>query len=63
LKGRLVKKLVDQTLQASEGDLIWDGRDKNGKNLPVGVYILLMEATSRESEKTYRKTTTVVIGK
>jgi hypothetical protein len=63
LKGRLVKKLVDQTLQASEGDLIWDGRDKNGKNLPVGVYILLMEATSRESEKTYRKTTTAVIGK
>ena len=63
LKGRLVKKLVDQTLQASEGDLIWDGRDKNGKNLPVGVYILLFEATSRESEKTYRKTTTAVIGK
>jgi hypothetical protein len=63
LKGRLAKKLVDQTLQASEGDLIWDGKDKNGKNLPVGVYILLMEATSRESEKTYRKTTTAVIGK
>ncbi|MBC8415736.1 MAG: lamin tail domain-containing protein [Candidatus Cloacimonetes bacterium] len=63
LKGRLVKKLVDQTLQASEGEIIWDGRDANSKNLPVGVYILLLEATSRESEKTYRKTTTAVIGK
>ncbi|NQV18043.1 MAG: lamin tail domain-containing protein [Armatimonadetes bacterium] len=63
LKGRLVKKLVDQTLQASEGDLIWDGRGDNGKNLPIGVYIVLMEATSRESEKVYAKKTTVVIGK
>ena len=63
LKGRLVKKLVDQTLQASEGDLIWDGRDKNGKNLPVGIYIILMEATSRDTEKVYSKKTTVVIGK
>ena len=63
LKGRLVKKLVDQTLQASEGDLIWDGRGDNGKNLSIGVYIVLMEATSRETEKVYAKKTTVVIGK
>ena len=63
LKGRLVKKLVDQSLQASEGDLIWDGRGDNGRNLPIGVYIVLMEATSRESEKVYAKKTTVVIGK
>ncbi len=63
LKGRLVKKLVDQTLQASEGDLIWDGRGDNSRNLSIGVYIVLMEATSRESEKVYAKKTTVVIGK
>ena len=63
LKGRLVRKLVNQTLQASESEIIWDGRDANGKNLPVGIYILLLEATSRESEKTYKKTKTAVIGK
>ncbi len=63
LKGRLVKKIVNQTLQACEGDLIWDGRGDNGKNLPIGVYIVLMEATSRETEKVYAKKTTVVIGK
>ncbi|MBC8385039.1 MAG: lamin tail domain-containing protein [Candidatus Cloacimonetes bacterium] len=63
LKGRLVRKFVDQTLLANKGDLIWDGEDDRGKRLPIGVYITLMEATSRESEKTYSKTKTVVIGK
>jgi len=63
LKGRLVRKLVDQTLQANKGDLIWDGRNDNGRRLPIGVYIILLEATSRESEKTYSKTKTAVIGK
>ena len=63
LKGRMINKLVDQTMQASEGNIIWDGKDKNGKNLPVGVYIVLMEATSRDTEKVYSKKITVVIGK
>jgi len=63
LKGRLVKKLIDQTLQACEGNLVWDGRGDNSRNLPIGVYIVLMEATSRESEKVYSKKITVVIGK
>ena len=63
LKGRLIRKLADQTLQANKGDLIFDGKDDNGKRLPIGVYIILMEATSRESEKTYSKTKTFVIGK
>ncbi len=63
LKGRIINKLVDQSLQASEGNIIWDGKDKNGKYLPVGIYIVLMEATSRDSEKVYSKKTTVVIGK
>ena len=63
LKGRLVRTLVDQTLQANKGDLIFDGKNDNGKRLTIGVYIILMEATSRESEKTYSKTKTVVIGK
>ncbi len=63
LKGRMVRKLVDQVLQASTGNIIWNGRNDNGKRLPVGVYIVLMQATSRESEKVYSKKTTVVIGK
>ncbi|MDP8267096.1 MAG: lamin tail domain-containing protein [Candidatus Tenebribacter davisii] len=63
LKGRMVRKLVNQVLQASTGNLIWDGYNDNGKKLPVGVYLVLMQATSRDSEKVYTKKITVVIGK
>lgn len=63
LKGRLIRRLVDQVLQSSTGDIIWDGRNDNGKKLPVGVYIVLMQATARDSEKVYSKKITVVIGK
>ncbi|HPR17220.1 MAG TPA: lamin tail domain-containing protein [Candidatus Cloacimonadota bacterium] len=63
LKGRMLRKLVNQELVASEGNIVWDGRNDSGKKLPIGVYIVLLEATSRESEKVYEKKTTVVIGK
>ena len=63
LKGRLIRRLLDQVLQSSAGNIIWDGKNDNGKNLPIGVYIVLMQATSRESEKVYSKKISVVIGK
>ena len=63
LKGRMIRRLVDQVLQSSTGNIIWNGRNDNGKKLPVGVYIVLMQATARESEKVYSKKITVVIGK
>ncbi|MFC1898012.1 lamin tail domain-containing protein [Candidatus Cloacimonadota bacterium] len=63
LKGRMIRKLVNQQLQASTGNIVWNGKGDNGKNLPIGVYIVLMEATSFESEKVYKKKITVVIGK
>ncbi len=63
LKGRMIRRLVDQVLQSSEGNVIWDGRNDNGKKLPIGVYIVLMQATARDSEKVYSKKITVVIAK
>ena len=63
LKGRMIRRLVDQVLQSSAGNIIWDGKNDSGKNLPIGVYIVLMQATSRESEKVYSKKITVVVGK
>ena len=63
LKGRMIKRLVDQTPQAAEGEIIWDGKDDTKKFLPVGIYLVLMEATSLESEKVYSQTETIIIGK
>ncbi len=63
LKGRMIRKLVNQKLAAAESEMIWDGRDDNGKILPIGIYILLMQATSRETEKTYNRKATIIIAK
>ena len=63
LKGRMVRRLIDQILQSSSGNIIWDGYNDDEKKLPIGVYIVLMQATARESEKVYSKKITVVIGK
>jgi len=63
LKGRLIRKLVDQQNQAANGNIIWDGKNDNGKINPIGVYIVLMQATARGSEKIYTQKCTVVIGK
>ncbi len=63
LKGRLKRKLIDQKIQASTGEIIWDGKNSKNRILPVGIYILLMEAVSLETEKVYSHTETMVIAK
>jgi lamin tail-like protein len=63
LKGRMKRKLLDQQIQAAEGEFIWDGRSSLNKILPIGIYIILMEATSLETEKVYSQTGTAIIGK
>ncbi|KQC02930.1 MAG: hypothetical protein APR54_09845 [Candidatus Cloacimonas sp. SDB] len=63
LKGRMKKKLVDQKIQAAEGEFIWDGKGDNNSLLNVGIYLVLMEATSLNSEKVYSQIKTVVVGK
>ncbi len=63
LKGREIRKLVNQDLVSAEGSIIWDGKDNHQKNVPVGIYIIKMEATARFTEKVYSQTKTVVVGK
>ena len=63
LKGREIRKLVNQDLMSHEGSIIWNGKDDNQNCLPIGVYILKLDATSKMTEKTYEKIETVVIGK
>ncbi len=63
LKGRLVNTIINQEIYAARGNMIWDGRREDGMNLPVGVYIILLEATGSDSEKIYREKSTVVIGR
>ena len=42
LLGREVVRLVDQRLEAGYHQLVWNGRDRRGREVPTGMYIVLM---------------------
>jgi len=43
--GRVRKTLVDQKSLGSTGSFTWNGKNEDGVVLPIGVYILFLEAT------------------
>ncbi len=42
LLGREVVRLVNQRLEAGYHQLVWNGRDRSGREVPTGMYIVLM---------------------
>ncbi len=57
LLGREVVRLVDQRLEAGYHQLVWNGRDRSGRELPTGMYIVLMATPE------YRKSIKLVMMK
>ncbi len=50
IEGRVVKSFYDNFM-AYEGSLNWDGRDDDGRLLPVGIYIIYVEVPGRGQHK------------
>ncbi|UCE19059.1 MAG: lamin tail domain-containing protein [Gemmatimonadota bacterium] len=48
IRGRLVRRLIDQELSGSAGSVIWNGTNGKGEKLRTGVYILYLEAINAE---------------
>ena len=44
LRGRLVRTLVDEAMDAGRHDAQWDGRDAEGRELPSAVYLSRLQA-------------------
>jgi plastocyanin len=44
LKGRLVRVLMEETVDADRHTVRWDGRNERGKGVPSGVYIYRLDA-------------------
>jgi flagellar hook assembly protein FlgD len=63
LKGREVAKIIQNTLASSNGSIIWDGKDKNNKILPIGIYIIRFLGIGTSDNEVYKKLKTVVIKK
>ncbi len=54
--GRLVKRLAQNQLLASEGFYTWDGTDDSGKKARIGLYMVYMEVLELGGKKsTYKK--------
>ena len=47
LRGRPVRVLLDRRVDAGEGRVSWDGRDRRGRAAAAGTYLLLTEALGR----------------
>jgi hypothetical protein len=62
--GRLVKRLFNNEPTGNSRNVIWDGRDNNGRLLPIGIYIIYLEAIQPEKgTKVFKKETVVLAGK
>jgi len=61
LKGRLVSTPLNQQVQAAKSHIIWNGYKDNGSKLPIGIYIVTIEAAGQDSESIYSGRKTIVI--
>ncbi len=52
--GRLVRTLADNTPSGSQGQVIFDGRDDEGRTLRIGIYILYIEAAGKNGTETHK---------
>jgi hypothetical protein len=43
IRGRLVRRLLDNQPGGSEGTVVWDGRDDAGRRAHIGAYVVLLE--------------------
>jgi len=43
--GRLIRTLVHEARSSGEHSIRWDGRDSNGRRVPVGIYSIQLEST------------------
>ncbi|MEA2095611.1 MAG: FlgD immunoglobulin-like domain containing protein [Candidatus Cloacimonadota bacterium] len=51
IKGQKVKQLVNEQLSAGEHQVIWNGKDDNGKTVTSGIYFYKMKSGSYTSTK------------
>ena len=62
VEGRLLRRLVSNSILGSSGYWTWDGLDENGNRLPFGIYILFTEIYNLQGKKARFKNS-IVVGK
>lgn len=63
LMGRDIKSIVDGTENAGFKNIMWDGKDKNGRHVPSGMYFYKLDAISKESDKKFARSQKMILMK
>lgn len=61
--GRRVARPVNNALSAAEGSFIWDGTDDDGRPLPIGIYLVRMEAYAADGAGTKTAQTVITVAR
>jgi hypothetical protein len=51
VRGRKVSQLASHAAAGYTGEVLWDGRDEQGRELPTGLYIIYLEAAGRGASR------------
>jgi hypothetical protein len=51
ISGKLVKNLVDETMNAGVYSISWNGNDNDGRNVGQGVYFYILKTTGEKMQK------------
>jgi hypothetical protein len=62
-RGRLVRRLVENTMLGTEGSFTWDGITENNKKAGIGIYLVFIEVFDTRGMVQKFKKTTVLAGK
>ena len=61
IKGRLIRTLKDNRFSGSQFDLVWDGKNQEGRTARIGIYIVYIEAINDRQGVLREMKTTVVL--
>ena len=61
IRGREIRTLRSATPTGSQGQVVWDGSDNLGREAPIGVYIVSLEAINPEQGKILHEKATLVL--
>ncbi len=62
-RGRIVRSLEESRIAASTGNIIWDGKDDDGRDLRIGIYVVLLEAIDTAAGRTEKHKSVVVLAR
>jgi hypothetical protein len=61
VKGRMVRELAHNEPSGAAGEIIWDGKDDEGKTVRIGMYVVFLEALDNVGSNVYTGKSVLVV--